>query len=89
MTRTRMSNGGLLDIVDTLVLSYEVGFAKPDPRIYTVALQRLGADPADVLFIDDTPGHVTTAQTLGMAGHVHTDAEDTITRITDFLRRPN
>lgn len=87
--RTRMSNGGLLDIVDSIVLSCEVGYAKPDPRIYRVALQRLGADPVDVLFIDDTPGHVATAETLGMAGHVHTNAEDTVTRITDFLRLPN
>ncbi len=75
--RTRMSNGGLLDIVDTIVLPCEVGYAKLDPRIYTVALQRIGADPVDVLFIDDTPGHVATAETLGMAGHVHTNAEDT------------
>ncbi|MBA4863816.1 HAD-IA family hydrolase [Streptomyces sp. PSKA54] len=87
--RTRMSNGGLLDIVDAIVLSCEVGYAKPDLRIYTVALQRIGADPADVLFIDDTPGHVATAETFGMAGHVHTNAEDTVTRITDFLRLPN
>ena len=87
--RIQMSDGGLLDIVDAIVLSCEVGYAKPDPRIYATALQRISADPADTLFIDDTPGHVTTAETLGMTGHLHTNTKDTITRITDFLRPPH
>ncbi|MFB7669506.1 HAD-IA family hydrolase [Kitasatospora sp. NPDC056138] len=85
---TRMSSGGLLDVVDVVVLSCGVGYAKPDPRIYEVALQRIGADSAGVLFIDDTPGHVSTAEMLSMAGHVHTDVEDTVTRIGQFLRLP-
>jgi putative hydrolase of the HAD superfamily len=40
---------------DSVVLSCEVGCAKPDPRIYATALRGVGADPADALFIDDTP----------------------------------
>ncbi|ARF53169.1 HAD-IA family hydrolase [Streptomyces gilvosporeus] len=86
--RTRMSNAGLLDIVDAIVLSCEVGYAKPDPRIYATALHRIGADPSAALFIDDTPGHVATARSLGMTGYVHTNAQDTLTRIEDFLRPP-
>jgi len=31
-----------------IVVSEEVGYAKPDPRIFQVALDRLGATPADV-----------------------------------------
>lgn len=52
--RTRMASRGLLDIVDELVLSCEVGYAKPDPRIYEVALDRMGVRPAEALFVDDT-----------------------------------
>jgi HAD superfamily hydrolase (TIGR01509 family) len=37
-----------------VVLSCEVGYAKPDARIYAIALDRIRADPGDVLFIDDT-----------------------------------
>ena len=84
--RTRMANVGLLDMVDTVVLSCEVGYAKPDPRIYATALQRVERRPAETLFIDDTPGHVATARSLGMAGHVHTSTEDTIARIQEFLQ---
>jgi putative hydrolase of the HAD superfamily len=84
--RTRMANAGLLDMVDAIVLSCEVGYAKPDPRIYAAALQRVGARPAVTLFIDDTPGHVTTARSLGMTGHVHTSTRDTLGRIQEFLQ---
>lgn len=83
--RARMSQAGLLDIVDEVVLSCEVGYAKPDARIYAFALQRLTADPGNVLFIDDTPGHVAAAESLGMTGHVHTGTADTIARIENFL----
>jgi putative hydrolase of the HAD superfamily len=85
-TRERLAAAGKLDIADEIVLSCEVGYAKPDPRIYQSALRRLAADPGDALFIDDTSGHVTTARSLGMAGHVHAAAAGTITRIEDFLR---
>lgn len=47
---------------------------------------RLGTRPAQTLFIDDTPGHVATARSLGMAGHVHTSTSDTLDRIREFLR---
>lgn len=87
--RTRMANAGLLDVADAIVLSCEVGCAKPDPRIYMVALHRIDAEPIDALFIDDTPGHVATARSLGMTGHVHTSTQDTLTRIKDFLRPPD
>ncbi|CAM4242365.1 HAD family phosphatase [Nocardia ninae] len=83
--RTRMANAGLLDMVDAIVLSCEVGYAKPDPRIYIAALQRVGARPEEALFIDDTPGHVAIARSLGMAGHLHTSTSDTLARILEFL----
>lgn len=83
--RARIAKAGKLDIADEIVLSCEAGYAKPDPRIYQVALERIAAAADDALFIDDTPGHVTAAQSLGMAGHLHTSTAATITLIEDFL----
>lgn len=62
----------LEDIVPTTVpqdkrfLSYELGLRKPDPKIYQTVLQRLKADPSEVLFIDDMPQNVSAAQKLGI-----------------------
>jgi len=85
--RASVTQAGLADDVDAVVLSCEVGYAKPDARIYAAALQRLAARPGDALFIDDTPGHVTAARALGLTGHLHTSSIGTITRIEDFLGR--
>ncbi|GAA3112344.1 HAD family phosphatase [Streptomyces rectiviolaceus] len=82
--RERMSDGGLVDIADHLVLSCEVGCAKPDRRIYEIALRLLGIEPARALFIDDVPRNVAAARVLGMAGHVHTGTVETLARIEEF-----
>ncbi len=76
----------MLDVVDEVVLSCEVGSAKPDPDIYATALQRVGAVADDVLFIDDTPTNVAAAESLGMTGYVHISSIETIARIERFLR---
>ena len=84
--RARIEQAGMAGITDEILLSCEAGHAKPDPRIYHAALHRLAVTPRDALFIDDPPGHVTAAQALGITGHAHTSAADTITRIESFLR---
>jgi len=68
---------GVAGLADAVVLSCEAGDAKPDRRIFELALARLGAEPGSSLFIDDTPSHVTAAQPLGIAGHVHTGTRTT------------
>jgi putative hydrolase of the HAD superfamily len=44
--------GGLLDVV---VDSQEVGVEKPDPRIFEIALERLGAAAEAAVFVGDVP----------------------------------
>ena len=72
-----MVRAGMADIANAIVLSCETGYAKPDVRIYQAALRRLAVAPSDALFIDDAPGHVTAAESLGMVGHLHTSTADT------------
>ena len=44
---------GLSELVDALITSEEVGVLKPDPRIYQVALARLGARAAETVMVGD------------------------------------
>ena len=83
--RGRLVSGGVTALVDDVVLSCEAGWAKPDPRIYAEALARLGAEPGDALFVDDTEGNVAAARSLGLAGHQHVAAAGTIAAIGRFL----
>ncbi len=64
-----------LDRFDTLVWSYQLGVAKPDPAIYRHVLKELGAAAAETLFIDDRPVNVATANALGMKGLVFSTVE--------------
>lgn len=47
----------LAALLDVLVISEEVGVAKPDPRIFAIALERLGVAPGQALFVGDSPEH--------------------------------
>lgn len=49
-----------------LVLSHEVGAAKPSPRIYREAIARAGCAPDECLFIDDIEMCVEGARREGM-----------------------
>jgi putative hydrolase of the HAD superfamily len=46
---------GLSDHLDVMVFSDELGFAKPDPRIFTKALESAGVGPAECAFVGDNP----------------------------------
>jgi putative hydrolase of the HAD superfamily len=54
------------DVFDDMVISAEVGFAKPDPRIYQAALQNLQVLPAESVFLDDMLRNVEAARKIGM-----------------------
>ncbi len=45
---------GIADRVDALVISAAVGCSKPDPRIFAIALDRLGAGPDEAVMIGDS-----------------------------------
>jgi FMN phosphatase YigB (HAD superfamily) len=58
---------GLDRYVDAFVLSFEEGVIKPDPAIFRVALDRLGAAAEDTLMIGDSEQADGGAKALGCA----------------------
>jgi 2-haloacid dehalogenase len=50
---------------DDILVSGEVKLAKPDPRIFTLFLERIRRPAKDCLLIDDTPANVKVARKLG------------------------
>jgi putative hydrolase of the HAD superfamily len=54
------------DLFDVVVESAVEGLRKPDPRIYHVALERLGAVAAQTVFLDDIGRNLKPARELGM-----------------------
>lgn len=51
-------------------ISAEVGFIKPDKRIFEYTLQVIKATPEEVFFIDDKIGNIQGARQVGWSGAV-------------------
>ena len=54
------------DLVSAWALSFELGLAKPDPAIFTAALDRLGLSPEETLMVGDRGSHDGAATEVGM-----------------------
>jgi 2-haloacid dehalogenase len=53
------------DLLDDFVISGEVGYVKPDPKIFQILLDRIGKPSSECLFIDDALPNIHQAQKLG------------------------
>lgn len=89
-------------LMDTAVLSFNVGIAKPDPRIYELATRRLSVRAEQCLFVGDgSGGELTGASEAGMtaalirAPYDRADGAreswmgETISDVRDVLGLPN
>lgn len=72
-------------VFDPILYSHEVGLLKPDPRIYEFACAKLGAEPHEVVLVDDWPVAVEGAREFGMHAVLHTSADATIAAVTRLL----
>lgn len=57
----------LRDRFDVFIESSVEGLRKPDPAIYRLACERLGAAPEEMIFLDDIGGNLKPARAMGMA----------------------
>jgi putative hydrolase of the HAD superfamily len=66
----RFRERGIGHLFDDVVVSGDVGVAKPDPAIFRLAAERLGVPTGACLMIDDQPQHVRGAEATGMRVHL-------------------
>jgi epoxide hydrolase-like predicted phosphatase len=70
---------------DEMVISAEVGLIKPDPRIYQLAVSRLGVKPHQAVFIDDLAENVASALRFGLNGIRFANLEQMKADLTKIL----
>ena len=51
--KAKIFNTNLISCFDTVIISEEVGFSKPDKRIFELALNKLNVQPEEALFVGD------------------------------------
>jgi len=64
--RENLLRWGIADAFDVIIVSAEAGVLKPDPRIYSLALEGLAVQPAQAVFVDDFIENVEGARRAGM-----------------------
>lgn len=57
---------GYYSLFSPVILSCMVGMRKPEPRIYELALKKIGEKPSTCVFIDDNEKYVVPASDIGM-----------------------
>jgi HAD superfamily hydrolase (TIGR01509 family) len=55
---------------DAVLLSCELGLAKPDSRVFARAAETAGVDPSECYFVDDKLENVKAAQASGFGAHL-------------------
>jgi len=60
---------------DDIVISGDVGLAKPQPEIFQLVCDRNGIEPSQAVFLDDSPANVQGALDAGWSAFVFTSAE--------------
>lgn len=80
----------LLTAFDSRILSFEVGYLKPDIQIFKKALEAAEASLSECFYIDDVPGFLEGAKKVGLNGGLYTSVPELknqlIAKGCDFLR---
>jgi putative hydrolase of the HAD superfamily len=76
---------GIRDCFEQLFISAELGLAKPDPRIFSLTLERLQVTPAQAVFVDDFRENVEAAADLGLQAIQFLSREQTMQAVGQVL----
>jgi putative hydrolase of the HAD superfamily len=81
----RIKRETLDEFFDDIIVSGEVGYIKPEPEIYWMAAERLGAGLHQCVFTDDREPYVDAAEAVGMKGIVYKDFSQFRHRLEEIL----
>lgn len=73
-----------IGLLEDVLVSGEVGLAKPDPAIFHLLVERFGLEPGRTLFVDDGAANVAAAVACGLRGLVFTDAPTLVRDLHDL-----
>ena len=85
LRRTMHQRWNMDILFDDLVISAEVSLAKPDPRIYRLAVERLHVQPEEAVFVDDMLVNVEAARREGLSAIQFLDTQQTLADLRNII----
>ncbi|WP_035932459.1 HAD family hydrolase [Knoellia aerolata] len=76
---------GLVDEVDGVVSSADLGLAKPDPDAFSRAALRHHLMFSEIAYVDASRQNIATAEILGITSHLYEDVEGLSTFVDEVL----
>ncbi|HUE98675.1 MAG TPA: HAD family phosphatase [Anaerolineales bacterium] len=73
------------DTFDKMIISAEVGVAKPEPKIFQIALEQFGVSPNEAVFVDDFHVNIEGCEKVGMKGIYFKDPETALKQLKEIL----
>ena len=73
------------DAFDKMIISSEVGAAKPEPKIFQIALEQFGVKPNEAVFVDDFLINIEGCEKVGIKGIHFKDSESTLRQLKKLL----
>lgn len=74
-----------IEMIDEVVLSCDIGIAKPDVKAYESITTRLGVLPEECVFIDDVFLYCSVAESIGMESINYQNYKQTVTKLEEIL----
>lgn len=74
------------DAFDHLTISAEVGVAKPEARIYQLALEQAQVKAGEAVFVDDVFANIEACEQVGMKGILFKDPHQSMERLKKLLK---
>ena len=75
----------LRPLFDLFLESSKLGLRKPDPKIYQVACRQIGAQPGEIVYLDDIGYNLKPARAMGMTTLKVQDADETLDALQELL----
>ena len=74
------------DVFDVIIISSEVGLAKPAEEIFHLALKHLEVSPPEAVFVDDFLPNIEACQKVGMHGVHFREVESAMKQLKNLLK---
>ena len=73
------------EVFEVMIISSKEKLAKPDPKIFLLACERLGVKPEECIYVGRKENYVNIAQSLGMKSFVYENFENFQKQILSVL----